>query len=600
MFALWAVVASLFVGCSDSDDPEPVPEPTLQEIVLDRETLTLNVGDEYTFKVQLLPEEIENVELTWSSSNTGVVTVDNGTVTAVANGEATVEARSGEVAATCKVTVSEQVVEVESITLDHETLNLTLGQTQQLVATVEPEDAVYELAWSSSDTKIATVDAEGLVTAVAMGEAVITVSAGEIEAECQVVVSGIPVETITLDHKNLDLTVGQTQQLVATVKPDDAVYELEWKSSDTQVATVDAEGLVTAVAAGEATITVSAGEVSVECPVVVTEPTAQSIELNEMSLDLEVDETFQLTATVQPENAVDKSVTWSSLNELVATVDQTGLVTAVAAGETMIMARAGEAEAACRVVVAAPVVLPSDDLNVGDYFYSDGSWSATLDESKTVVGVVFYVGDVTSSDATLAREYPQCNHGLVVSIAEVAGSPWQRNAAAYNATVASWIEANHPEFTTILAGDGSENDSKPLGYNNTKAIEAFNSAAENSAWPVEAVQALESFRTANPAPDATSGWYLPSAKELVLLSAGATEGSFVGVNSKANVEKINAVFDTIGATRIEGMFGGMIPASYASSSEANATQCFQMTTLSGGVSAADKTEAPKVRFILAF
>ena len=515
----WAVAALslLSAGCSDDgrDDPD-IRKPELQEIILDTNKLTLTVGDEYTFQVSLRPDGVQQPELTWSSSAPEVAAVENGTVTALTSGKAVIEVRdlSG-ISASCEVIVEELVIPVESVTLDRDRIEVFPGETARLTATVEPAEADYVLVWSSSDPATATVDDEGNVTGLVVGETTVTVHAGDFADECLVIVKAVPVETIILNSTDLNLNVG---------------------------------------------------------------------------------ETFTLTATVLPEDATDKSVVWSSGNDAIATVDGNGTVTAVQSGETVIRATSGTVSAECRVVVAAPAAAAS----VGDYFYSDGTWSGELDAGKTVIGVIFHVGDITLEDAALAREHPQCTHGLAVSITEMASTAWQSNNTAFNATVSSWIEANLEDYAPILAGGDYSEGNKPSGYNNTRAIEAFNAAAENNGWPVEAVQSLETFRTDNPAPETTSGWYVPSAEELSLLTAGDIDGDFTSISSTENLSRINKVLETIGgASKIQGPMG-VLPGFYQSSSEADATMTFQMMTLSGGIMQAMKSEPQKMRPILAF
>ena len=208
--------------------------------------------------------------LVWSSSDTSVATVTEGAVTAVAVGSARITVRTGSAEAACTVTVvPAKPVEVESVTLDRTTLDLTVGDTERLTATVLPEDAADKtVVWSSSDSSVASV-ADGLVTALAPGTATVTAKAGGKSAECVVTVGPVEVLSVTLDQTTLDLTVGDTERLTATVLPEDATDKtVVWSSSDQEVATV-ADGLVTALAPGTATVTASAGDRSAECVVTV-------------------------------------------------------------------------------------------------------------------------------------------------------------------------------------------------------------------------------------------------------------------------------------------------------------------------------------------
>ena len=292
----------------------------------------------------------------------------------MALGEAVITATCGDVSATCAVTVV--ATPVESVTLNQTTASLRVGQTVTLTATVQPEDATDKtVTWSSSNEAVATVDAEGKVTAMALGEAVITATCGDVSATCAVTVVATPVESVTLNQTTASLRVGQTVTLTATVQPEDATDKtVTWSSSNEAVATVDAEGKVTAMALGEAVITASCGDASATCAVTVIPTPAESVTLSQTTASLKVGQTVTLTATVMPEDATDKAVTWTSSNEAVATVDANGKVTAKALGKAVITAKSGDVSATCTVTVE-PTPVESVTLN---------QTSATLRVGQTV------------------------------------------------------------------------------------------------------------------------------------------------------------------------------------------------------------------------
>ena len=317
--------------------------------------------------------------------------------------------------------------------------------------------------------------------------------------------------TVTLDMTQVELKVGESVSLTATVTPD---LDVEWESGNEAVAVVSEEGTVTAVAVGEAVITASAGNVKAECQV-----TVGAVEVTDVQLDLGecallVGETLQLTATVSPDNATDKTVVWETTDEAVARVDQNGLVTAAGAGEAVITATSGGLFAVCNISVALPAVK-------GDYYYSDGTYSSDLDTSKEPIGIVFWTGDPTATDLTLKKDFPGCCHGLVIALDEIRNVFWQKACRTYNSTVTAWVESNNLDFLPLVSGIELEDPlNKVMGYNNTKAIEAFNAAEENAAWPVDALATLDEYRRNVPAPATSSDWYLPSIKELNLAFSG--------------------------------------------------------------------------------
>ena len=174
----------------------------------------------------------------------------------------------------------------------------------------------------------------------------------------------VSVEEITIDKEVFEMAVGESTVLTATVLPPDATDKtLIWSSSDTEVATVDQEGKVTAISRGTATITATAkdgSDKSASCQVEVKQYVT-GITLNNTSLVLEIGQMTTLTATVTPSNANDKSLTWSSSNTDVATVSSSGVVTGVAGGTTTITATANDGsgkKATCTVSIPVDLSLP--------------------------------------------------------------------------------------------------------------------------------------------------------------------------------------------------------------------------------------------------
>ena len=171
------------------------------------------------------------------------------------------------------------LVHPESVELDKHEAKLKVGESLQLAATVKPDDALNKnVDWKSLNPAIATVDENGRVTAVAEGSTSIVVITEDAEKTdtCKLVIEkpAVPVTGVTLDKTNEELKVGATLQLTATVAPANAdVKDVEWSTSDAKIATVSATGLVTAVAKGEATITVTTkdGGKTATCKVKVVE-----------------------------------------------------------------------------------------------------------------------------------------------------------------------------------------------------------------------------------------------------------------------------------------------------------------------------------------
>ena len=240
------------------------------------------------------------------------------------------------------------------------------GESAVLSASVSPEAASDRaVAWSSSDRSVATVDKAGTVHGLRPGTATVTATAEGKSGTCAVTVKAkaVNVTEVTLDRAELTLTEGETETLTATVKPDNADNrKVAWSSDKTDVATVDGAGKVTAVKAGEAVVTVTTedGGKTASCKVTVK---AKAVNVTEVTLDrteltLTEGETGTLTATVKPDNADNRKVTWISDKTDVATVDGAGKVTAVKAGEAVVTVTTedGGKTATCKVTVKAKAV----------------------------------------------------------------------------------------------------------------------------------------------------------------------------------------------------------------------------------------------------
>ena len=326
-------------------------------------------GESAVLSASVSPEAASDRAVAWSSSDRSVATVDKaGTVHGLRPGTATVTATAEGKSGTCAVTVKAKAVNVTDVSLDRTELTLTEGEAETLTATVKPDNADNrKVTWSSDKTEIATVGGDGRVTAVKAGEAVVTVMTedGGKTATCKVTVKAktVSVTEVTLDRTELTLTEGETETLTATVKPDNADNKkVTWSSDKTEIATVDGAGKVTAVKPGEAVVTVTTedGGKTATCKVTVK---AKAIGVTEVTLDkteltLTEGETETLTATVRPDNADNRKVTWSSDKTEVATVDGAGRVTAVKAGEAVVTVTTedGGKTATCKVTVKAKAV----------------------------------------------------------------------------------------------------------------------------------------------------------------------------------------------------------------------------------------------------
>ena len=376
-------------------------------INLDKPELTLNVNESSKYVAILSPYTIaNNTSLTWQSSNPEVATVDaNGVVTGISEGEATITARnSNGLSASSEVTVTNISAPITNVSLNFSDLEIRKDSSQGLRATITPKETTDDktLTWESSNPEVATVSSTGVVTARRPGNAIITVrTSNGLTDTCNITV----ISQITSVHLNLTaitLDEGVSQTLRATINPSDTTDDktLTWSSSNTNVATVDQEGNVTAVKEGVATITVTTvNGRRAECKITVNKPSEnipiESVSLDKTTLTLEEQEAETLVATINPSDTTDDTtLTWKSSNPEVATVDNNGKVTAVKEGSaTITVTTVNGKEATCTVTVTKkPVPIESVSLN---------KTTLTLEEQQAETLVATINPSDTTDDKTL-------------------------------------------------------------------------------------------------------------------------------------------------------------------------------------------------------
>jgi len=328
---------------------------------LNKDTINWTVGKSGSFKATVSPSDAINKSLSWSSSDPDVATItQSGKLTAVSEGVAIITCKTkdgSELEDTCKVTVGK---EVASVKLNAGTIKWPVGKTGYFKATVSPSDAINDsLLWSSSNSKVAAITQSGKLTAVSVGTAVITCKAKDGSgkyATCKVTV-GKAVAAVKLNTSTINWTVGKTGSFKATVSPSNAVNKsLLWTSSDPDVATITQNGKLTAVSEGTAIITCKAKDGSgkyATCKVTVGKEIT-SVKLNASTIRWSIGKTGYFKATISPSDAVNKSLLWTSSNPRVATVTQSGKLTAVAAGTTIITCKAKDGSGeydTCKVIV---------------------------------------------------------------------------------------------------------------------------------------------------------------------------------------------------------------------------------------------------------
>ena len=308
-----------------------------------------------------------DVSFTWASSDTSVVSITSaGVATAVSAGTAMVRATAdGITSSPVTINVAEPPPPepvVANVTVSPSEAMIETDATQQFAAKAltsdGPEIPDAEFTWSSSDEMVASVDADGLATGVGAGEAMITATADSVSGTATLTVTDPPppepvVAIVTVSPPSMMIMVEGMFRFTAVAMTIDSMVvedvDFTWMSDDTEVATVDETGLVTAVAAGTAMITATGNDVtSMPATVTVEEspPVIDSVEIvDAMPVMLELGDTHQLMAVARTSDGTmigGVTLAWSSDDNDVATVDSTGLVSAVGAGMAEITARTEE------------------------------------------------------------------------------------------------------------------------------------------------------------------------------------------------------------------------------------------------------------------
>lgn len=269
--------------------------PTVNSVTVSPTSATLDINDtqQLTATVNATPASADKT-VTWSTSDANVATVStDGLVTAVAQGTATITATSNldnTKSATCAITVNPPAapIPVTAISLDA-TATVGIGENKTLTITYTPSDANTGKAvnWSSSDTNIATVDNSGKVTGVAAGTVAITATSttdASITASCNVTVQAIAVTGVSLNKVTTTLQVGAKETLTVTITPSNASNKnITWESSMPSVATVN-NGLITAVSAGSANITVTTQDGNYQASCAVTVSAAPPVPVSGLTL----------------------------------------------------------------------------------------------------------------------------------------------------------------------------------------------------------------------------------------------------------------------------------------------------------------------------
>lgn len=299
----------------------------LSFVILSQYDAALDIGDE----INLYAITSSGKPAKWKSSNSRIASVNTyGVVAAKKAGTAVITAKITNAEASCQITVNKTKVVISKtyVKIEH-------GETCKLNATTSNASA---LTWKSSRKSIAVVDENGLVTGLKPGETIITATADQTKAMCSITVKAPAVE---LNKHSVILYRNQSERLIASIS---SHLSPTWKTNKKSVATVDANGTVTAVKNGIAVITATLDGISSSCLVTVRKP---DIQLSKDEITLKEGESAKVTATVSS----GISPVWTTSNPNVVTVDAFGCIKAKQKGRAYVYATEDAAKARCTVFV---------------------------------------------------------------------------------------------------------------------------------------------------------------------------------------------------------------------------------------------------------
>ena len=380
-------------------------EIPVASVSLDERTKTMYVGQSSRLTYIVLPVNASKNGVTWESTDTSVVTVDNsGRVTARGVGTAVVILRTLEGGHSVYATINVRQVP-SGVSFNVSQIDLNSGETYRLRPSFTPANSTDTyLTWESSDTGVATVSDDGVIEARDAGTAIIFAKT-ETGATAHLTVNVTqPVEGLILNFSEKTIYVGQTFEMRASVNPSDASdLAVSWKSSNTDVATIDNNGIVTGIKGGTTIITAITedGGFKESCVVFVRELISE-ISLNHSQYILGVGKTINLTATVTNEAATHQDVRWVSSNSSIASVNQRGKVTGLKIGNVTITAIAkdgSQVEAYSEIEVVRPITRITLDRNFMTMYVGD---TRKLNAKVTPSNATYRNPIYTSSDEDIA------------------------------------------------------------------------------------------------------------------------------------------------------------------------------------------------------
>lgn len=424
----------------------------IESIQITNGDITLYKGQSEDLNVNFNPTDFSDSRtLIWSTDNEDVVLLSNGTVTAKNVGTATITAETvNGKKSSIIVTVPE--VKADTLTLNKNITTIEKGENETLIATILPENTTDDttIVWTVDNEDIINVDENGTVTAIAPGTAVVTAKSGNLEDTCTVTVNST-LQSIVLNKNNIELEAGTiADALVVTLNPLDATIEnteIKWESLNPAVATIDENGVVTAIAPGTAIVRATLAGKTADCTVNV-KVTLTGVEISgEETIVVYVNKTAKLNVEFTPSNATEiPEAVWSSSDESIVTVDNNGVITAKKAGTATVTVKYGSLEASKKVkaeeIKATGVTLFTESLQVTE----DDEGVKVAEIFKNSETILEYI--VMPENTTDKVEW-RVSDESVIKVEKVASNPRQVKLVAVGAGEAI-VAVNAGDFSDTL------------------------------------------------------------------------------------------------------------------------------------------------------
>lgn len=397
---------------------------------------TIKAGEEYKItglKLQTTATSssttINNSNAKWTSSDTKVATVSNGTIKGIGSGEATITATLNGLKTTWKIKVEGNATPVEKLTTKNQSVTLTEGESTQLAIEVSPSSATDKsITWTVADKDIAKVDSNGKVTAIKAGFTTVEAKTSNnktLTYNIYVEAKEINITNIMFTSTTNSLNVGDTFKVEVYSKPSNATEKVSYKSSNTKVVTIDSNGNLKAVGEGTATVTAYSKNKSESFKITISKKSntnntstetpkeevkqedntpkeipVQEVKLNCTEVTLKVGETYNFKYTIYPANAnVNTRATWEGPYYKMAELYSDGRLVARSAGEGTVTVHVGGKTASFKVKVIAPNEVKSLSISGRDRF--------TTNEATVLTAIVNPTDAAVYNDLTWTSSNPE-------------------------------------------------------------------------------------------------------------------------------------------------------------------------------------------------